>query len=285
MKADLLQRFIFDELDIRGELLVLEKTIQDALSRHDYPQAIQSLLGQALSAGLLLSATLKIKGDTTLQATGEGELRLLMAEATHRRTARGIARWEGTPNSASLKQLLGNRAALAITITPQNGQRYQGIVPLSSDSLSACLEEYFERSEQLATRIWLYESNGRWGGLLLQQLPAARGGEHSAENWERIVALSATLTADELFSLPAEEVLHRLFHEESVRVLQEEPASFWCSCSEERTLEVVKSLGREEALSILDESGEIEMNCQFCMQRYSFGRERIEQLFDSPTLH
>ncbi|WP_020407070.1 Hsp33 family molecular chaperone HslO [Hahella ganghwensis] len=285
MSTDNLKRFIFDNLNIRGELVVLGKTTQDMFSKHQYPAEIKQLLGQLACSSLLLSATLKIQGSISIQASGSGPVTAIMAEATHKRTCRGIARYNAPPEGESLKAILGNQATLVMTITPVKGQRYQGIVELTQDNLAGCIEDYFAHSEQLATRLWLFQTDEVWGGLLLQQLPHQQDTEQHQEDWERVCALAATLTAEELLGLEAETVLHRLFHEETVRVLEDEPTAFWCSCSEERTLEVIKSLGQEEVFSILDEVGKIDIDCQFCYQHYSFERERIEQLFADPTVH
>ncbi|OZG75136.1 Hsp33 family molecular chaperone [Hahella sp. CCB-MM4] len=285
MSTDNLKRFIFDNLNIRGELVVLEKTTNDMFSKHQYPSEIKQLLGQMACSSLLLSATLKIQGSISIQASGSGPVSAIMAEATNKRTCRGIARYSQTPADGTLKSTLGEQATLVMTITPSKGQRYQGIVELTQDHLAGCIEDYFAHSEQLATRLWLFQADNKWGGLLLQQLPEQKGSETHQDDWERVCALAATLTSEELLDLDAETVLHRLFHEETVRVLEDEPTEFWCSCSEDRTLEVIKSLGKDEAFSILDDMGKIDIDCQFCYQHYSFERERIEQLFADPTVH
>ena len=285
MSTDNLKRFIFEHLNIRGELVVLDKTTGDMFAKHQYPPAVKQLLGELACVSLLLSATLKIQGSVGIQASGSGPVSTIMAEATHHRTCRGIARYNSIPQGTSLKSLLGSNATLAMTITPNQGQRYQGVVNLSHNQLAGCIEDYFAHSEQLATRLWLFQAGDRWGGLLLQQLPDQREAEQINEDWDRVCSLAATLTAEELLSLDAETVLHRLFHEETVRVLEDEPTEFWCSCSEERTLEVIKSLGAEEAYSILADMGQIDIDCQFCYQHYSFDRERVELLFSDPTVH
>jgi len=285
MSTDNLKRFIFEYLNIRGELVALDRTTSDMFAKHQYPPAVKQLLGELACASLLLSATLKIQGSVEIQASGSGPVSTIMAGATHRRTCRGIARYNAAPEGSSLKSILGGKATLAITITPNQGQRYQGVVDLSHDHLAGCIEDYFAHSEQLATRLWLFHSDDKWGGLLLQQLPDQRDAEQISEDWGRVCSLAATLTAEELLSLNAETVLHRLFHEETLRVLEDEPTVFWCNCSEERTLEVIKSLGAEEAHSILADMGKIDIDCQFCYQHYSFDRGRIEQLFSDPTVH
>ncbi|MFA5494489.1 MAG: Hsp33 family molecular chaperone HslO, partial [Porticoccaceae bacterium] len=169
---DQLHRFIFDNSDVRGEIVSLADSYQNVLDNGNYPTLINELLGELLAAAGLLSATLKFDGVITLQARGDGDLTLLMADCTRHNALRGIARLaEGAdPEVRDLRQLLGN-GHLAITIDPADGERYQGIVPLEKETLNACLEDYFNLSEQLPTRLWLFADGQRAGGLLLQALP------------------------------------------------------------------------------------------------------------------
>jgi molecular chaperone Hsp33 len=303
MKTDLLTRFILDELSIRGEFVVLHKTTHDILSKQNYPADIRILLGQMTCASLLLSGTLKFQGNTSIQAKGSGPLTSIMAEATHQQTCRGIAIWRSQDKqfpdneaaarnneqnqsaAVNLRALLGKEATLAITLTPLQNQRYQGIVSLEQDNLADCLESYFVHSEQLNTMIRLFQSGEYWGGLLLQQLPAQQDAEEFKEHWQKITLLSATLSFAEMLDVDQQTILHRLFHEYDVRILQDSPTQFWCSCSEERTLAAIHSLGKKEAYAILAEQGAIDIDCQFCKQHYRFEKEKIDQLFDNPTLH
>ena len=172
-----------------------------------------------------------------------------------------------------------------ITLTPNQGQRYQGIVSLDHHDLATCLETYFAQSEQLITMIRLFEEGDYWGGLLLQQLPTKGDLDTLRDNWQTARLLTETLSFEEMLATEAQTILHRLFHEHDVSIMQDTPIRFRCSCSEERTLAAIKSIGQEEAYSILSEQGTIDMNCQFCRQHYRFSKTRIDQLFDDPTIH
>ena len=281
--SDLLYRFTFDHANVRGAIVQLDRTYAEALQRHKGDILTGELLGQALCATLLMSTHLKIQGALALQAVGNGALRLLMAEATDQHSVRGLVRLAGNPESSDLRQLLGQERRMAVTITPREGQRYQGVVPLENATLSACLEEYFLQSEQLPTRFWLAADDQRAAGLLLQVLPADTGQDEN--DWVHLTTLADSITEDELLHLPSQEVLYRLFHDESARIFDPVPVHYACTCSEQRTLEAIRELGRDEAMQILDERGHIEVQCQFCNQTYRFDRPRIEQLFADPTLH
>ena len=284
---DQLQRFILDNLHIRGEIVRLDASVQEVLQRHKYPEPIQHLLGESLASVVLMSAILKFEGSLTLQAKGSGPLNLLMAEASHRRTVRAIAQWEGKVPESGLQQQLGD-AQLAITITPTQGARYQGIVPLTADHLGACIEDYFQQSEQLATALYLFRQGRHFGGILVQKLPQPGQShhlQHEDDDWSRVTQFLQTLSADEFFQLDNPALLHRLFHEDDLRLFDAEPVEFWCTCSEERTLEMLKTLGRPELESLLAEQGAIEVDCQFCRQQYRFGDEVLDRLFGDPTRH
>lgn len=292
---DQLQRFIFEHSDIRGEIISLEKSFQDVLSNGNYPKAIQLLIGQFLAASGLLSATLKFNGVITLQAQGDGPLSFIMADCTRHHSLRAIAKFDPEfvyKNDQTLSTLIGS-GTLTLTIDPAQGKRYQGIVPLQKPSLAYCLEEYFHRSEQLPTRIWLSADialdNPKAAGLLLQALPHQRvsAPEHNQQLWEHAIQLANTITAEEQLSLSHEEQLYRLFHQEELRLFDPSPVQFFCSCSEERFGQALKSMGQEELENILEDSGGIDINCEFCHQKYRFNQADITKLFGDfpPTLH
>ena len=273
---DQIQRILFDELDIRGVVSGLEQTCSDCFANHNYPLVIQQALGEMLAAVSLLSSNLKFKGRLILQAQGQGDVQLLMAETTHERDLRAIARFEGElPKQASVVDLI-KQGHIAITMEPENGQRYQGIVPLDGDNLAQCLENYFISSEQLPTQVHLVSDGEKAAGLLLQVLPAQGTGE---EDWERISHLAATVKSEELLNLDNETLLYRLFHEETCRLYEADDVRFKCTCSRERSEQSLKLVGEEDLLSLLAERGSVDVNCQFCNCHYGFDETDIKALF------
>jgi len=278
------QRFIFDNADVRGEIAHLQKSYQEALSTHQYPEPASRLLGEFLVAASLLSATLKFEGTLILQARSEGEIPLIMAEATSDRHLRGIVRDAEQAKSNDFETLLKN-AQLSITIDPQEGQRYQGIVPMEGNSLAECIEHYFQQSEQLSTRLWLYSDHQCAAGMLLQELPASDiSSEERANQWEHISTLAETLTQEELLTLDTETLLYRLYHQEQVRLFDPSILSFCCSCSEDRIAKALTSIGQQSLNEIIAEQGLVSVNCEFCNQKYQFNEYQIHQLFQ-PTIH
>ncbi|EAR61142.1 Hsp33 family molecular chaperone HslO [Neptuniibacter caesariensis] len=273
---DQIQRIMFDKLDIRGVVSGLEQTCSDCFKNHDYPPAIKQVLGEMLAAVSLLSSNLKFEGRLILQAQGQGNVQLLMAETTHNRELRAIARFDGDiPEQASFVDLLP-QGQVVLTVDPEKGQRYQGIVPLDGANLAKCLENYFVSSEQLPTQVHLASDGLVAAGMLLQVLPAEGTGE---EDWARISHLGSTLKSAELLQLDNETLLYRLFHEEECRLYEPDPVVFKCTCSRERSAASLKLVGKEELLEVLEEQGQIDVNCQFCNTHYPFDRADVEAIF------
>lgn len=284
---DSLQRFLFEQDAIRGEVIHLEQSWQEVISRHDYHPVVRDLLGETLTAGVLLSATLKMEGRLTIQIQGDGALSLLVAEITMtkegeetRRSLRGMASSKADLiEPGNLASLFG-KGQIVITIQPDNGKdRFQGIVALEGETIAEALQAYLIQSEQLDTRLWLQVGEKNTAGLLLQRMPSSS--EQEAEDWNRILHLASTVTRDELLELAAEEIIHRLFHEEDVRLFDSESIRFFCSCSRERVAGMLRGLGRTELEDILQEQGRINVNCEYCLHAYDFDAVDVEQLLVS----
>ncbi len=274
--SDQLQRVIFEQADIRSVLVGLEQSYQQALARHHYPALINTLLGEMMAAVSLLSATLKFDGRLILQAQSANQLKVLMAECNHQRDLRAIARFDGElPEQAEFCDLLAG-GQLVITIEPEQGKRYQGVVPLEGKQLSNCLEAYFAFSEQLPTKIHLAADEHRAAGFMLQVMPAKGD---SADDWEHFSCLAATLSDDELLNLDNETILRRLFHEEDCRLFDADALQFKCDCSRKRTGDALRYMTQEELEEIIRDEGSIDVSCQFCNELYQFDLADIAMLF------
>ena len=291
--SDQLERFIFSQHDIRGQMVTLTDAYRAVLENNQLPQPVAQLLGEFLAAACLLSTTLKFEGLLALQARSEGDVPLILAECTHHSDLRGIARLAENAQiaeGATLRDLVGERAVLAITVEPEFGERYQGIVPLEKETLAECLEDYFSQSEQLATRFWIESSPDTVGGIMLQVLPGnnAASEADNKDAWETAQHLAQTVTAEELHELPHDQLLHRLFHQLNPAQLGTANIRFKCSCSRERSARALIALGAEDVYQLLEQQGgEIAADCQFCNAQYRFDREQVETLFNAPphTLH
>ena len=276
---DIRQRFYFANSPVRGEIVQIQQSLEQILSRHAYPIVIQRLLGEFVTACVLLTATLKLEGRLSLQARGKGALTMMMAECNHHHQVRAIAQLNeeiDCADHATLAELLAE-GLLVITLEPEHGQRYQGIVELTGKTLADYLENYFKQSEQLPTKLWLAANETQAAGLLLQALPQQH--DEDTDRWSRLVQVTQTVKDEELLALTSDEILYRLYHEEEVTLPEAQSVSFSCTCSREGTANALVSIGQAECEDILAEQGDIRLNCQFCHHEYVFNAADIRQLF------
>ncbi len=283
---DQLHRYLFNDASVRGELVRLQDTLKPIIHSTDYPTVIQQLLAEMAAAASLLTATLKFEGEVSLQIQSKGTVRYAVISATHEQQLRGVARWDEDADlsDTNFAELVAD-AVLVITITPTEGERYQGVVALEKGSLAGCLEDYFERSEQLATRVFIYtdvsDSDApKVAGMFLQVVPQSSEATAvtSDSEFEHLCTLTETMTAEELFSLPAQDVLYRLYHEQTVEVYEPKTVEFACSCSRERSAEALRNIDKSELLDIVKQEGAVTMNCQYCHTEYRFDEIDIETL-------
>ncbi|MGA0805064.1 MAG: Hsp33 family molecular chaperone HslO [Pseudohongiellaceae bacterium] len=279
---DQLLRFSFERLDIRGELVYLDESWSQVLQRHDYPPNVRKQLGEALAVVALLRATIKFDGTLILQIQGKGPLRSLVTQITSKGALRGLARWHGTVPPGPVSAVFGS-GSLIITVMKDGGERYQSIVELAGDTLSAALDRYFAQSEQLPTSFRLQVSAERVAGFLLQALPPAAGSlygdEARAEDWRRINLLADTLQADELLQDEPLRLLHKLFHEEEVQLFDPVPLHFECTCSREKVEKTLITFGEPDLEDIIRQEGSVKVDCEFCNQHYRFDRSDVARLF------
>lgn len=286
--TDQLQRFLLPNAGVRGVHVNLSDTWRHIRERSEYPANVAELLGEAAAAAALLTGHAKVDGRLSIQLRGHGVLRTLFVECTAAGTLRGIAQLaEEAESNAIARDLrdLGPNAILAITIENPGVRggdpvRYQGLVPIQSDSLAGALEDYFRQSEQLPTRLLLAADGERAAGLMLQKLP---GDEGDADGWTRACALFDTLHGSELLATAGQTLLDRLFHEENPQLAATRGLSFACSCSRERVAGMLQALGTEEAHAAVI-GGHAEIRCEFCGQTYRFGPEEIDALFVAPAI-
>lgn len=280
-EQDQLYRYLFEHHQVRGELVQLDQTFRHMVAAQEYPAPVRQLLGELLVATSLLTATLKFEGSITVQLQGNGPVSLAVINGDHQQQLRGVARWQGElPANPNLKALVGD-GHLVITISPDEGERYQGIVSLESDSLASSLESYFAQSEQLATRIWIRTGGSAAeplaAGMLLQALPASS--EQHADEFDHLSKLTDTIKDEELFTLPAEEILYRLYHEEEVRLFAPQAIQFRCTCSRERCEQALLQVGQAEVEAMIHEQGQIDMHCDYCGTHYQFDAIDAQALF------
>jgi molecular chaperone Hsp33 len=314
-----IHKFLFDGLPVRGVLVRLTDAWTEILQRRQantlhgaYPEPLQNLLGEMAAAAVLMQSNIKFNGALVLQIFGDGPVKLAVVEVQPDFGVRATATVKGEVSwDASLSQMVNvtNEGRCAITLDPQNRQPghqpYQGVVPLFGDAreklekFSEVLQHYMLQSEQLDTTLVLAADGKVAAGLLIQRLPLQGSGNLAGttcksnedqiglnEDYKRIAILASSLKREELLTLDAETILHRLFWDEQLHRLESFEGliapHFACSCSRERVTKMLLSLGAEEAHSILHERGEIEVGCDFCSAQYRFDAVDVGQIFRAP---
>ena len=282
---DTSQRFLFEEADVRGESVRIGMALDQMLANQPYSTALRTLLGEFAAAAVLISNNLKYTGRITLQARSEQAVSLVMVECSSERHIRGIAQGDLAAEATNPITLLAG-GQLVLTVEREAGQRYQGIIALEQETLAQALERYFSQSEQLGTRFWLTSDGQQSAGLMLQQLPkqiAPR--ELRAEQWNTLCILTDTLQPAELMGLTPEELLFKLYHEETVTLYPAAPILFKCRCSRERSANAIALFPEAEREEIIAEQGNITMTCELCGETYRFGREILLPSSAGKTLH
>lgn len=282
--SDVLNRYLFDDLHVRGELVQLTQSYQHNLANHDYPLGVRRLLGELMAATCLLTATLKFEGEITVQLQGDGPVGYVSVNGTHKQEMRGIARLKQDTDAQGLDQLIG-KGTMVITIRPNQGEPYQGVVALEADNLADCLTHYFDVSEQIPTKVWLFcdDENQQAGGTLVQLLPDGSDKDKQQQDFEHLCQLTNTIKAEEIFSLDAQDLLYRLYHQEQVRLFEPQAVSYLCSCSEQKCLDAIAQISPNEIKSIIEEQGKVSMTCDYCLTTYAFDQAQLDLLINKTT--
>ena len=278
MQTDYVQRFLFEDLDIRGRLVCLTESWQCMLDGRGYPEDITSLLGHTTALNVLLGANQKDAGRVTMQVQGSGPVRLLVADCTADLKIRGMASFEKeNPRVGNERQLLGD-GRLAVTLEDvRSGRVYQSLVPLEGETLQQIFEHYLWQSEQLEAFLRLYADDGALCGLLLEKLPGADG--RDPDGWNRVKHLAATLTLDETRDAQPYDLLTRVFPEELMRVFRLYAVQYHCPYDEQKVKDMLRGLGRAEVEAILAEQGEVVIRNEMCNHEYRFDAQAIVELF------
>lgn len=286
--SDKLLGFTIPDRHCRGRAVRLEPVLEEILSAHDYPIALRHCLSEALVLTALMGGLLKDDGDQlTMQAQSEGGIANLLVCDFRNGELRGYIehdpeRFVGGGASASLQTLFGT-GHLAITFDiAKTGKRYQGIVPLEGESLSAAVESYFAQSEQVPTRIRTAISSGPEGtlaaGMLVQHLPDGEEGRERLHarldhpEWEHVSILADSLRHEELANakLSLEELIWRLYHEEEeVRVTPGYVLAKGCRCTEAHFEDVLARFPKEDRREMANDDGLIVVDCAFCSRAFA----------------
>jgi molecular chaperone Hsp33 len=287
MAGDALVPFLLEGAAVRGACVRMDRAVHDALAAHRYPAPLARVLGELLAAAALLAASLKFRGSLIVQLAGPGPVRLAVVECDDALALRATAQWdrdavERLPADAPLAALAGDATAarLAVTLDPDEGPIYQGIVAIEAGSVASLLEHYLAASEQLDSRTALAVQDGRIGGMLVQRLPGA--GDDDALAWSEASAAVRALTPESLVAGDdPTAVLAGAFAGRDVRVFQARLPRFACRCSSARVEQALRIAGRDEIEAALAEGGQVDVTCEYCGRRYTFTASQARSLFEA----
>lgn len=284
MAQDSIQRFLFKEHSIRGQFIQLHAAWQQMTKDRHYPAAISQLLGELTAISVIMANGLKHEGKITLQIQGKGPVNLLVVEVTHDFKIRGVAKTsQPISDQQGLDQLLGDGQILVTLENSQTGHHFQSYVAREADTVAKCFETFFKQSEQLPSSLWLAADENHLGGLILQKMPETD--RHDEDAWDRVSHLAGTVKEAELMQLPTQELLHRLFHEETIELFDEQKVIYECPQNKERVDMMIRQLGEEEARNIIAEQGEIVIHNEICNYHLRYSAEDLDELFaEQPTL-
>jgi molecular chaperone Hsp33 len=278
MQTDYVQRFLFEDLDIRGRLVCLTAAWQRMLDGRDYPEEIAALLGHTTALNVLLGANQKGAGRVTLQVQGSGPVRLLVSDCTAELRIRGMAHYRREELSATDEKTLLGEGRIAVTLEDvKSGRFYQSLVPIEGETMENIFENYLSQSEQLPAFLRLYADGGALCGLLLEKLPGAD--TRDPEGWNRVTHLASTLTLDETRDAQPYDLLTRVFPEELMRVFRLYAVEYHCPYDVAKVKDMLLGLGRQEVESILAERGEVVIRNEMCNHEYRFDSRAIAELF------
>jgi len=304
--TDQLKKYLFEDRSVRVQAVRLHQTWLDAQENHQYPPAVQRLLGELMAAAALLAANIKFEGSLVLQIQGSGPIALVVVECQSDLSLRATVKVrEGheVPADGDMQSLLNadGEGRFIVVLDPRRKvpgqQTYQGIVPLEGETVAQALQHYMKASEQLDTRLWLQSGDQYAAGLLVQRLPDQGGGaraEGSADTLERAIMLADTLEPDELVRTDIDTLIHRLYWEETLIAFDPIPVRWHCTCTRERVAGMLRTLGEREVEDILAEQGRVRVTCDFCGKPYEFDAVDCSGLFaparpmpeqDPPTVH
>jgi molecular chaperone Hsp33 len=274
---DFLQKFLFENVPVKGSLVRLDASWKEILTRSQPSESTRDLLGETLCASVLLTSNIKFQGSVSLQVQSAGNLRFLLGQCNHRGELRGVVRMREQPVPEFLKQ-----AILAINLEPErDGTPYQGIVEMNEEGLAGALERYFSQSEQLDTRFWLAAGPSHCSGLMLQRMP---GESADADGWNRIKLLASTMAQDELQTLDSRRLISMLFREEDVRLFTASEVRFKCSCSSQKVSSMLQTLGEDDLNDLIKERGVVEVCCEYCGRAYQFDQVDVARIFSETII-
>ena len=273
-----IRRFLFKDLDIRGQHLSIDTAWQSMTQDRGYSKQVRQLFGELSALAIMLASSIKHQGKLTMQMQGDGTVSLLLIEVTHDLKIRGMVRSEGAiKDSDNLDAVLGEGQMVVTLYNAQTDSSFQSLIPRNPLGLIPTFEDYFSQSQQLDSKLWVSSTKDNLSAMLIQKMPETKNTDK--EDWNRITALASTTTDEELCSLDAEQLLHRLFHEETVELFEDNNINYECHQNRQRFEKIIFDLGEQDARNLLEEQGEISIHNEICNEHLFFNKQDLDSIF------
>ena len=273
-----IRRFLFKELDIRGQHLSINSSWQQMIENRGYSKLVRQLFGELSALAIMLANGMKHKGKLTMQIQGDGIVSLLLVEVTHDLKMRGMVRSNRSiDSSVDLDKVLGKGQIVATLYNSQTEKSFQSLVPRNPEGLIKTFEDYFSQSEQLSSKLWISSTKNNLSAVLIQKLPDSKY-KHE-DDWGRVISLANTITDQELCELSAESLLFRLFNEEIIELFPAEEVYYECPQEQEKFEKIIFDLGEQDARDLLKERGEITIHNEICNTHVFFNEEDLDRIF------
>lgn len=275
--SSFLQKFLFDKLPIKGSFVNLTDVWQEISIQQEYPPGIKQVIGELLVANALLTSNLKLDGKVICQIQDSELVKLIVTECSSKLATRATAKFDVIEIANVQYEQLLSSGHLVVSIDSKNdGQLYQSVIAFNGKQIDEILNNYMIQSEQLRSLFIIAFSPDKVSGFMLQQLPDTQGNYY--EEIERIFVLASTLTHGELLHNDSAEILHKLYHEDDVRIMDANSVYFKCTCSKVRVGEILCNLGTAELKSMIHEQGGVSVHCDYCNTEYEFNQVNLEEL-------
>ncbi len=275
---DIKQKFLLEDLDIKGSIVSLSSSWQEVLSRKNYSDNVIPLLGEITVSSILMASNIKFEGNIIAQLQSEGALSLLVSQCDNHSNFRSFSKYDELSSSDLLE--ITDKGCLVVTIKQKNQDPYQGVVEVESNNISDLVENFFEKSEQLKTIVVLKADKNMAAGIILQALPSCKASE---DDWQRLRFVIDTLSLSEIKEADTQTIIERIFAEDDKTVYDVEETKFKCVCSYERTLGALTTIEESELESIAKEEKSITIDCGFCGKQYTHDAETVAALVKNKT--
>ncbi|MBQ4488518.1 MAG: Hsp33 family molecular chaperone HslO [Ruminobacter sp.] len=278
---DTARPFEFSEYDIRGFIVQTSDSLKGLLKNHNYPVCLKELLAQMQVAVCLMTSIMKFEGEIMLQVRGNGNFKYAFINSNQNHETRGLASFEPPiDDDTPFNELLSPNSILSLHIIPKKGAQYQGIIDISGKNLASCIESYYAQSMQIPTKIWIYsdaQNTQRAAGILIQALPTKDKAKQK-EDLEHISILTDTTTMAETLTLDNEQILYRLYNQETTKIYPEKPVYFKCNCSKDYFITRLAHLNPDELSKMLQQDGKITTECHCCGSKYEFNHDEVIEI-------